>query len=170
MAIDPEALKSLIERELRCIPDACILSQIRELLAEPELVYRVWDYGKPGEKYPCWTVLKHAASMTGIADCEYGFGPRSPWGLVLIEGNEEHDSIGMDTAWFTSFLDAYFDSFAPTELPIWRVFKETSSWPREPITEEGSWEASWELVEQYRKDDPASRYDVNHSVAYKRPS
>jgi hypothetical protein len=102
----------------------------------------------------------------GIAYCEYGFGPRCPWGLVELDEDDQRNSMGMDSGWFTYLLDAYFESLAATELPIWRVFKETSSWPGEPVTEEGSWEAAWERVEQYRKEDPASRYGVNHSVAY----
>jgi hypothetical protein len=40
----------------------------------------------------------------------------------------------MDSGWFTSLLNAYFESFASAELPIWRVFKETSSWPGEPVS------------------------------------
>jgi hypothetical protein len=134
MAVDPETLKSLIERELESLSDARVLAHIRGLLIEPEVVLREWDYGKPGEKYPCWTVLEHPPSETGIAYCEYGFGPRCPWGLVSLEESEEVGSIGMDSGWFTSLLNAYFESFASAELPIWRVFKETSSWPGEPVS------------------------------------
>jgi hypothetical protein len=124
MAVDPETVKTLIERELESLSDARVLTHIRELLVEPEVVFRAWDYSKPGEKYPCWTVFKHAASKTGIAYCEYGFGPRCPWGLVRLEDDETRGSIGMDSGWFTSLLDAYFDSHAASELPIWAVFKE----------------------------------------------
>jgi hypothetical protein len=168
MAVDSGTLKSLIKRELECLQDARVLGHIRELLVEPEVVFRAWDYGKPGEKYPCWTVLEHAPSETGIAYCEYGFGPRCPWGLVWLEANEKRGCIGMDSGWYTSLLDVYFESLAAAELPIWRVFKETSSWPGEPVTEEGSWDVTWERVEQYRTEDPASRYHHHHSIAYKR--
>jgi len=167
MSIDPETLKALVERELESLSDARVLAHIRTMLVEPEVVLRAWDYGKPGDKYPCWTVLKHAASKTGIAYCEFGFGPQCPWRLVWLEENGEQGSIGMDTGWFTSLVDAYFDSFAAAELPIWRVFKETSSWLDEPLTEEGPWEATWERIEQLRKEDPSSRYNVHHRVAYK---
>jgi len=170
VAVDPETLKSLIERELESLSDARVLGHIRGLLVEPEVVFRAWDYGKPGEQYACWTVLRHAASKTGIAYCENGFGPRCPWGLVGVEEDDEPGSIGMDSGWFMSLLDAYFDSFAVTELPIWHVFKETSSWPGEPVTEEGSWDVTWERVERYRKEDPASGYHHHHSIAYKRRS
>jgi hypothetical protein len=170
MAVDPATLKSLIERELEHLSDARVIEHMRDLLIEPEVVFRAWDYGKPGEQYPCWTVLRHAALKTGIAYCEYGFGPRCPWGLVGLDEDEQRSSIGMDSGWYTSLLDAYFESLAATELPIWRVFKETSSWPGKPVTEEGSWEATWERTEEYRKEDPASRYGVYHSVTYLRRS
>src|SRR5260370_7339874 len=49
--------------------------------------------------------------------------PRAPWGLVWL-GDEEDErrSIGMDSGCYSTFLDAYFESFAATELPIWRIF------------------------------------------------
>jgi hypothetical protein len=173
MSVDAEKLKALIDHELEHLSDARVLKHIRGLLVESEIVYRAWDYGAPGEKYPCWTVLKHAASNTGIAYCEQGFGPRCPWGLVGLGEDEQQGSMGMDSGWFTSFLDAYFESLAAADLPIWRVFKE-STWSAtgsgEPITEEDSWTASWAKVEEYRKADSASRYHCHHSVAYRRES
>jgi len=87
------------------------------------MLQREWDYGVPGQTYPCWSVLNHIESNTGIAFCEFGFGPRSPWGLVMLSG-AEHMSLGMDAGWFETFLEAYFDSRAITDLPIWRVFKQ----------------------------------------------
>src|SRR5205085_10543865 len=63
------------------------------------------------------------------------FGPRSPWGLVNLSGSANM-SIGMDSAWYVSFMEAYFESMAATELPIWRVFKqhEEEPYPGIPIT------------------------------------
>jgi hypothetical protein len=169
MSVDAETLKGLIDRELKPLSDARVLSHIRGLLVEPEIVYRNWDYGKPGEKYPCWGVLEHTASNTGVAYCEYGFGPRCPWGLVSLLQDEKQGSMGMDSGWFSSFLDAYFESFAPADLPIWRVFKLGPSWPGEAMTGEDTWDASWERVEEFRKADPASRYSTGHGICYERP-
>jgi hypothetical protein len=84
VSIDLETPGSLVERELESLSDARVLEHIRKMLVEPEVAFRAWDYGKPGEKYPCWTVLKHAASKTGIAYCEYGFGLRCPWGSCRL--------------------------------------------------------------------------------------
>jgi hypothetical protein len=80
---------------------------------------RPWDYGRPGEAFPCWLVPEHQASNTGIAYCEQGFGPRCPWGLLFLEGTE-HMSMGMDSAWFEYFLEACFEFKASSEVPIWR--------------------------------------------------
>jgi hypothetical protein len=58
MAIDADALKTLIVRELEHLSDVRVLTHIRGLLVEPKIVLRDWAYGKPGEQYPCWTVLR----------------------------------------------------------------------------------------------------------------
>lgn len=168
MAINGETLRALISRELEHLSDARVLGHIQSLLVEPELIFRDWDYGRPGEKYPCWTVLKHLASSSGIAYCESGFGPRSPWGLVSLGEDESHRSIGMDSSWHTRFLDAYFDSHAATDLPIWSVFRHDLSWPGERLTGEASWEATWAEVAKYQTNDPGSRYSSHHCIAYER--
>lgn len=160
MAINAQILKSLIQSELSQVSDQRILARIRELLVEPEIVLRNWDYGKPGQKYPCWTVLKDDTSETGTCYCEFGFGPRCRWGLVWLD--DEH--MSMDCDWFPSFLDAFFDSFASTDLPIWRVFKKDSSGVRQAITDESSWDETWKRVYEVRESDPNSRYDCDHNI------
>jgi len=103
-------IASLVERELTRIADPILLAAIRRLLVTPYPVERDWDYGSPGQKYTCWTVLEHRASNTGIAYCESGFGPSAPWGLVFLSG--EVMSMGMDSAWFASLEDAMRESQA----------------------------------------------------------
>jgi hypothetical protein len=167
MPIDAPTLKTLIDRELERLSDARVEQHIRRLLVDPKAVLRNWDYGKPGEQYPCWAVLNDSASNTGIAYCEDGFGPKNPWGLVWLgNDNEKHMSIGMDSGWFSTFLDAYFNSFAATELPIWRVFRTDSSGVRDAITGEATWQATWARVTECREADPALRYDCDHSIRY----
>lgn len=123
MPVTPTQIRSLVETELAELHDERVKSHIQSLLVEPTMLQREWDYGVPGQTYPCWSVLNHIESNTGIAFCEFGFGPRSPWGLVMLSG-AEHMSLGMDAGWFETFLEAYFDSRAITDLPIWRVFKQ----------------------------------------------
>ena len=167
MAIDGGRLKGLVEAELERLRDARVVAQIRGLLVEPRPVLRAWDYGEPGQKFPCWAVLNDDDSRTGIAYCESGFGPRCPWGLVWLGSDKpEHMSIGMDCNWYVRFLDAYFECAAASRLPIWRVFKSAPSGIREPITDEDSWDATWERVMLSRNADPAARYDCWHSITY----
>lgn len=91
MPVDANTLKELIEKELAGVSDARVLRHIRGMLVEPSMVERDWDY-EPGQTYPCWMVLKDARSHGEIGYCEYGFGPRCPWGLISSAG--ESRSIG----------------------------------------------------------------------------
>jgi len=74
--------------------------------------------------------------------------------------------MGMDSGWFTTFLDAFFESVACTELPIWRVFEEKPDGTRIPVTGEGAWEATWSRIHDLRRRDPINRYHCGHSVDY----
>lgn len=156
----------MINRELEHLSDPRVLAHIRSLLVEPKPILRNWDYGPPGQQYPCWAVLDDdpANSDTGIAYCEYGFGPDQPWGLVWLGG--DHMSMGMDSGWYPTFLDAYFESFAPTVLPIWRVIKNDPQGNPIPLTGEGGWDERWKEVEELKKTDPNARLYVHHCIAY----
>jgi hypothetical protein len=164
MTVTPTQIQGLVERELSALHDARVAAHIRGLLVEPNAISRAWDYGAPGQTYPCWAVLSHTKSNTGIAYCEFGFGPRTPWGLVMLSGSSQM-SIGMDSAWFESFMEAYFDSMAATDLTIWRVFKqEGDSFPGVALTGESDWDSTWNEVQRLRADDPSSRYHCCQSI------
>jgi hypothetical protein len=107
-------------------------------------------------------VLEEHASKTGIAYCESGFGLTAPWGLIGLEDS----SMGMDCSWYTTFLQAYFESVVATVLPIWRVFKTEPSGVRRPITPEGNWNETWKQVMERRREDQTSRYDCDTSIVY----
>lgn len=168
MSVNANTLKNFIDDELRFLASSEVLTNIRSLLVEPIVVFRDWDYGDPGEQYPCWTVLNDnpSNSNTSIAYCESGFGPRCPWGLVGQWG--DHMSMGMDSGWFSTFLDAYFDSFVSAAVPIWRVFKIDSSGDWMPITDEGSWSDTWTQREELRRADSESKFVTHHSISYSR--
>ena len=163
---DAEKLKDLIERELRGVRDERVVGLIRGLLVEPKLVLRGWDYGQPNEQYPCWDVLDDSAgSDTGIAFCEHGFGPRCPWGLVgMSETEGQPSSIGMDSGWFPTFMEAFFDSFAAAALPIWRVFSMDSGAPGKALTDELSWADAWKRCEDARNSAPGSHFMVRDTI------
>ncbi|KIQ34620.1 hypothetical protein RT97_07530 [Variovorax paradoxus] len=168
MSISPALIRQLVETELSRIPDARVQTHIRSLLVEPVEIMREWDYGTPGEAYPCWTVLNHEASNTGIAYCESGFGPQAPWGLVVLSGANDM-SIGMDSGWFFSLAEAYFESSAATDLSIWRVFRQKGeeTYPGTALTPESDWASTWEEIYRLRAADPAARYHCGHSVIHR---
>ena len=160
MPTDPALLRHLIEIELSSLSDNRVLQHIRTYLVEPTPVLQNWDYGKPGQQYVCWTVLDHQPSDQGIAYCEEGFGPLNPWGLVRPAGGDD-TSMGMDAGWYRSFLPAYFDSTPVTYLPIWRVFRSQGEGPGQAISDEGSWEETWQQVMALREEDPTAQYNCD---------
>jgi hypothetical protein len=108
--MDGATLNRLVDRELTSVRDPALLDVIRNLRVEPYVVERDWDYGAPGQQYPCWTVFEHQPSNTGVAYCEQGFGPAYPWGLVFLSG--PHMNIGSDSGWFATIEDAVRESMA----------------------------------------------------------
>jgi len=112
--------------------------------------------------------LNHERSNTGIAYCEEGFGPERPWGLVWLSGDDRM-SIGMDSGWYGMFMEAYFESFAAADLPIWRIFKTDPKTGRVPISPEQEWARAWKEIERLRTRDPELRYDCDHSIRFGRP-
>src|SRR5262245_218248 len=108
MPVSAASLTEQIRAELAALGDRRVIEHVRRLLVPPKIEMRGWDYGTPGQEYPCWLVLEHAASNTGIAYSEYGFGPSFPWGLLHLRG-KEHMSMGMDSGWFDYFLETYFE-------------------------------------------------------------
>jgi hypothetical protein len=164
MSVTPAKIQALLETELSALTDQRVISHVRRLLVEPTAVMRDWDYGGPGERYPCWAVLNHNDSNTGIAYCESGFGPKCPWGLVSLSGTQ-HMSIGMDSAWHECFLDAYFESMAASELPIWRVFtQEDNTYPGIALTPEADWDSTWKEIYRLRAAHPKTQYNCSQNI------
>jgi hypothetical protein len=166
MSLTTRVLEALIESELARVSDARVVQHIRGMLVEPHIVPLNWDYGEPGQQYSCWFVLQDPQSGGEIAYCEYGFGPRCPRGLVSSADEEHRRHMGMDSGWFTTFLDAFFDSFACVELPIWRIIKVKADGTRTQLTDEDGWDATWRRISELRTHDPTGRYDCGHSIAY----
>jgi hypothetical protein len=161
MGVSAASLIELIEGELSVLKDPRVINHIRGLLVPPEPQMRAWDYGKPGDAFPCWLVLAEKSSNTGIAYCDSGFGPAMPWGLLFLQG-DRHMSMGMDSGWFDHFIDAYFESPPSTYLPIWRVFE--GGYPGTPITDEDTWDATWAAVMRFRNERPQLQFNCWQSV------
>ncbi|MEQ9506651.1 MAG: hypothetical protein RLO80_10315 [Hyphomonas sp.] len=166
MSVDAVAIKLLVESELSKLGDARVEGYIRKLLIEPKAEPRDWDYGILGQQYVCWAVLEHSQSNTSMAFCEHGFGPRSPWGLLFLTG--ENMSIGMDSQWYPTFLQAFFESKVATYLPIWRVFKTDATGHRAVFSGESTWDETWAAVMAHRASDPTARYNCETSIKYER--
>jgi len=148
MGVTAASLTALIDGEISALKDPRVINHIRGLLVPPEAQMRPWDYGTPGESYPC------------IAYCESGFGPSTPWGLISVQG--KYMSMGMDSGWFKRFLDAYFESAPSTDLPIWRVFE--GGFPGIPVTDEDAWDATWAAIMRLRKEKPQLQFNCGQSV------
>jgi len=75
-------------------------------------------------------------------------------------------SMGMDSGWFPTFMEAYFDSFASTALSIWHVFSVDGGAPAQRLTEELSWTEAWKRCEDARQADRGSHFMVHHAIVY----
>jgi hypothetical protein len=171
MAIDARFLRTLITDELATLSDVRVVAHVMKLLVEPRAVLRSWDYGERGQQYPCWIVLDDPTySFSAIGFCEYGFGPKCPWGLISSGETASDMSMGMDSGWFPCFLDAYFESWAAAELPIWKIMKEEPDRTLVPLSDEGAWGSTWDRITELRKSDPGGRYHCRHGVTHGRNS
>jgi hypothetical protein len=65
-------------------------------------------------------------------------------------------------------LETYLNSFAVSELPIWRVFEKGENGQRTPISDEGTWDETWAQVLALRERNPDSHYDCASDVSVRR--
>ena len=114
MSLDAEKVAVLVEAELRRVSAPEVVALMRRLLVTPRCELRPWVYGTPNTRYSCWIVAEHPQSRLAIAYCDQGCGPRAPWGLLWISGEDMH--MGDDSGWFSSLEDAVRDSFTAKDL------------------------------------------------------
>mgnify|MGYP003579297647 CR=1 FL=1 len=67
--MDAKDITQLVRSELDRIADQRLLDAIAPLLVAPHREDRDWDYGAIRQTHPCWIVLVHSPSNTGIAYC-----------------------------------------------------------------------------------------------------
>ena len=101
-----EEIRVLVESELAKIQDASVFDGIRTFLIDPRLEMRVWDWNKPFQEYPVWTVAESSIYDYGIVYSDYGFAPEHPWGLVF----SSHNNFDADYCWYPSLEMAYRES------------------------------------------------------------
>ena len=97
----------LVNDEISRITQRDLVETVKLHKVSPRTENRDWDYGKVGEKYPCWIALEDSGTDTAVVYCEKGFGPSYPWGLVAITA---FSNMGMDSGWFASLEEAVRDS------------------------------------------------------------
>jgi hypothetical protein len=74
-------------------------------------------------------------------------------------------SIGMDSGWYRSFLEAYVGSWASADLPIWRVFRQDGdTYPGVALTDESDEDSTWKEINRLRAANPGVRYNCSHSI------
>jgi hypothetical protein len=115
--LDAADIVSLVRREIETIVDPVVRDALTSRVLEPRSHLREWDYGDPGERYPCWTIVEDATSDTAIVYSAFGHGPRDPWGLVAMSALW----FGMDGGWYARLEDAFVESHMARALRIWDV-------------------------------------------------
>jgi hypothetical protein len=159
--LDPRTLQDLVEAELAQLSDARVLAHIARLRIEARPFAGRWNFTRARRYHPCWAILQDERGR-GIAYCASGFGPSLPWGLMRLA---DESSMGVDSDWLPTLLDAYFGYFGD-EIPIWRVSMRRAGERPRFITAEASWDETWKRVYDLRASDPAARYDCDHAISY----
>jgi hypothetical protein len=104
--MDSLAVDALVDAEVAKASDPALVEVMGRYRVAPRLVMREWGCAADAS-LPCWIVIEHAASNTGVCYSEHGFGPRCPWGLLWIEGRPQ--DMRDESGWFTTSEDAVRD-------------------------------------------------------------
>lgn len=102
-------IANLVRSQLSGIQDAELAACIQAHLVQPYVVTGRWQYGAPGQTYPCWVVLEDPASGTAVVFSEFGFAPSDPWGIMVLNDL----AMGMDCNWHVSL------EHAVRNCPLW---------------------------------------------------
>jgi hypothetical protein len=158
-------VEALVRDDMRALSDARVAAHVSSLLAVPPQSLRLgWTFGAVGETLDGFLVLDHPRSGTGIVYCEQGFGPANPWGLVFT--NRGPLSTGTSDGWYPRLLDAYFESKASADVPIWRVREWRLSFDGAWVSGELPWDEAWAQVAELRASAPHAQYYCDHAVRY----
>jgi len=156
-------IETRVAAELATIRDTEVRTALSALLTPPERHMRTWDWHSglgDAPRYPCWLVIRHEQSDTGIVFSESGFGPEHPWGLVFLS----RDGFGADSAWFASLEEAFCDSYAASPLPIWNVVRVLPDGTREVLYESLTLDVAFETRDQSRSGDADRTLHVQRRV------
>ena len=143
-------------RELEGIEDADVREGLRSRLMVPRQHLREWDYGAPGQRYPCWTVAADPESDSAIVYSEHGFGPVMPWGIVSLSA----PWFGMDIGWFRRLEDAFTGSMLACGLAIWNVVAEPGAGSTATVAASLTMDDAYAIRDDLARRDSTSRYHV----------
>ncbi len=158
-------VEALTRDDMRALDDARVVAHVPALLvAPPRPLQLAWPYGAAGVTFDAFLVLDHPRSGTGIVHCQQGFGPAHPWGLIFTDRGPL--STGTDDGWYPRFLDAYFESKASADVPIWRVREWQTSRDGAWLSGELPWDEAWAQVAELRASAPHGQHYCDHSIRY----
>ena len=100
-------MQELLDIELCRISQADLIARINELLVPIRCEPVAWDYGAPGQMYPCWIVAHDPEVNLVFAYSENGFGPSYPWGMFRPGKSQ---SMGTDDSWYLTLQDVFRES------------------------------------------------------------
>jgi hypothetical protein len=165
--VTPEDVTALVRDDMRALHDARVAAHVTSLLlAPPRPLLFAWPFGSGGERFDGFLVLDHPPSGTGIAYCRDGLGPEAPWALIFTTGLGSPPSTGRPDESYPRFLDAYFESKASADVPIWRVREWRTSRDGAWVSGELPWDEAWARVAELRASAPHAQYYCDHSVTY----
>jgi hypothetical protein len=106
MQVDAEKLSELVKRELAGVSDARVVEHIRGLLVSPNTLLREWDYGPPGQQYPCWIndtevrIRQSAIANTALDRVARGVcSPLPIWRVFKAAGDGTRASLTDEGPW-----------------------------------------------------------------------
>lgn len=149
METTTQHIKAIVQDQMMKIKDPFVKSALEEILIEPCIHIREWDYGTNGEEFECWTIAVDHFADTSLIYCEYGFGPECPWGLVFSSMSH----FGMDSSWFTSLEDCFLESRTAAELPIWFIERRFESGKSEIIAENLTSDEAFLIINNRTKEN-----------------
>ncbi|MFD2562866.1 hypothetical protein [Aquimarina rubra] len=155
-----ENIKQLVQQELLMITNPTVKNELVSLLVPKPIAHtRDWDYGVADDTYECWTIAMDEKTDTSIVYSDFGFGPKTPWGLVPTNKLW----IGADSGWFGNLMQCYLDSFSAGELPIWVVEKEVGA-IRTVLTQNTKMDIAFNQRDTLMKEDSKGRYYVTYML------
>jgi hypothetical protein len=149
-------VSALVAEQLNAIRDPLVREGLSRLVVTPERHMLGWDYGEPGEQYPCWTVAVHPTFDTWLVYSEQGFGPQLPWGMV----SSSRLRSGMDSSWYPNLRDCFLESWMSAELPIWQVVQRGEGDEALLLRANMTFDDAYDICDALRESGDGAKYDV----------